>query len=70
MSYITNTLNSPNIDSILEVTVVDKPINSRETHNIFDNMEAFAPPKAGDPHSEIGQYLATDVEKADDLLKW
>lgn len=38
--------------------------------NIFDNMDAFAAPKAGDLRTEIVRYLAADIEKTDNPLKW
>jgi len=51
---------------VSDIALVDKPISE----NIFDNLGAFAAPKAVDLHSEIDHYLAADIEHADNPLKW
>jgi len=51
---------------VSDIAPVDKPTSE----NIFDNLDAFAAPKAVDLCSEIDRYLAADIEHADNPLKW
>ncbi|GLB44048.1 hypothetical protein LshimejAT787_1502320 [Lyophyllum shimeji] len=38
--------------------------------NIFDNLDALAPPAQADLRDELDRYLSTDVEKTDDVILW
>ena len=44
--------------------------SNKLSFSLFDNIDAFMPPKAADLRSEIDHYLVDDVEQADDPVKW
>ena len=66
-SYTSVEHTSDSVDSDAEI--VEKPAMGKTT-NLFAQLDVFAPPKSSDLHSEIDRYLAMDVEKAEDVLKW
>ena len=37
--------------------------SNKPSFSLFDNINAFMPPKAADLHSEIDHYLVDDVER-------
>ena len=38
--------------------------------NVFDQLEALAPPKPSDLRSELDRYLNSDVENVADAVSW
>ena len=43
---------------------------SEKNSNVFDSLEALAPPKLSELGSELDCYLSTDVEHVTDALAW
>ena len=56
-------------DSDNEVTTISS-IEQDSTSNIFDQLDALAPPKPSDMRCEIDCYLSVDIEHVTDALGW
>ena len=56
-------------DSDNEVTTISS-IEQDSTSNIFDQLDALAPPKPSDMWCEIDCYLSVDIEHVTDALGW
>jgi len=46
------------------------PVKQVKSCNIFDQLEALAPPKLSEYWSELDRYLNTDIEHVTDALVW
>ena len=55
----------------IDIEMIDNTLDKQEeSANVFDNLEALAPPKLSDLGSELDRYLSLDVEHITDALAW
>jgi len=56
--------------SDVKITEESTPNFQQESTNIFDSLEALAPPKTSELGSELDRYLSSDVEHVTEPLQW